>query len=152
MVSGLTARPAGGCGQEEGADVSSAVIMYRLVFPVLTPAGMLIEQPKTCAVGFHPQVAVLGLILGPARETRTLRDAASDAATLPRIAVPAALVRRNRTLMLCTDFATVVPGRGDRKPPNPYTTVNLAITGAGCLFPARSPAPAQVAVNDPTPC
>jgi hypothetical protein len=112
----------------------------------------LIGQMNAPAVELQLQTAMTGLIAGPASVTRTSCAAASDAAAVLAIALPAALVSRNCALIVWDDLATVLPGTGEMKPPNPYTTVSVTLTGESWSLPARSTAPAHVAVNEPTPC
>ena len=70
---------------------------------------MRIEQVRTAWEAFQPQFTVTAVIPGPASFTRTSRADARAFASEAEIGLPAALVSRNRTVIVFDDRAIVSP-------------------------------------------
>ena len=101
---------------------SYAVIENGFDVPVAMPFGILIVQRKfrVDASQLHTADAtIVAEVPGPVSVTFTLPAAASAAAVAAGMGCPLASKRRNFTGIDEPDFARVVFGSGDRKPPNP---------------------------------
>ncbi len=119
---GFTACCTAGASLNRVLTFSNAVIEYDEL-PVLAAAGILMEHLNSPAAAFQVHRVVVAEIPGPDRVTSTSPAAASALARVDVMGAPEALVSRKRAVIVRADLLRVLPGTGEVKPPNPYTTV-----------------------------
>src|SRR5690348_14282980 len=97
MTSGLAPPRTPGAITHPVAGFSVTVIVYRRELPVRTPDGMRMAQARSWRAAAQAQLTVTAEMPGPRSLARTPWAAASALASGPAIALPLALVSRNRT-------------------------------------------------------
>src|SRR6185437_14769801 len=118
MTSGFAALPRRGAIWNAVSGSSTAVILYEREAPFLIPCGSLIVQVNSPPEPCPEQAALVALIPGPARMTRTCLAVPITPAMEAGIALPLTRASLKVTLTCPAETATVLPGLGELNPAN----------------------------------